>query len=170
MNVTIRILSTGAVLAAALTACGATATNPGGVSGATATAAPATPTPVPATAPPSSAPAASAPVVMVGTTPAGMVLAAGSNGRTLYMFGSDVAGSGRSNCNAGCIGEWPALTVAAGASPTAGPGVTGHLGTIVRGDGSTQVTYNGLPLYVFSGDSAAGQTNGDYPGWKHAAP
>ncbi len=34
------------------------------------------------------------------------------------------------------------------------------LGTITRDDGTTQVTYNGWPLYHFSGDTASGDTNG----------
>ena len=29
-----------------------------------------------------------------------------------------------------------------------------------RTDGTTQVTYNDWPLYLFSGDAAAGDTNG----------
>jgi predicted lipoprotein with Yx(FWY)xxD motif len=34
------------------------------------------------------------------------------------------------------------------------------LGTIKRGDGTTQVTYNHHPLYYYSGDSGPGQQNG----------
>jgi hypothetical protein len=34
------------------------------------------------------------------------------------------------------------------------------LGTLTRSDGSVQVTYNGWPLYTYTQDTAAGQTNG----------
>ncbi len=47
-------------------------------------------------------------------------------------------------------------------APTAGTGATASdLGTIARSDGTKQVSYAGHPLYYFSGDSAAGQTNGE---------
>jgi predicted lipoprotein with Yx(FWY)xxD motif len=48
--------------------------------------------------------------------------------------------------------------------------VTGTLATITRDDGSLQVTYNGLPLYFFSGDQAAGDAKGVYTNWEAVAP
>jgi predicted lipoprotein with Yx(FWY)xxD motif len=97
----------------------------------------------------------------------GTLMVAASNGMTLYTFTKDVAGSGTSACTDGCLTNWPALTVAAGDTPTGDSTVTGTLGTIVRADnGSTQVTYNGLPLYFFAKDTAPGDTNGIYPNWE----
>lgn len=81
-----------------------------------------------------------------------------SRGVTLYRYTEDSAGT--SACNGGCDTVWPALTVPAGTTPSAGPGVTGSLGTITRQDGSKQVTFDGSPLYTYSGDTAAGQTSG----------
>ena len=160
-------------VAPAPTAAPTSAPHPSMVATARPTAAP-TPRPAPPpTARPTMAPTpapAPASVVMTGLAGGQTVLVASSNHLTLYTYNADVAGSGTSNCNSGCISEWPPLTVPAGTMPTAGPGVTGHLGTIHRSDGSTQVTYNGKPLYFFGGDSAPGQTNGHYTGWSVATP
>lgn len=147
-----------------------------------ATTAPTTaPTQAPASqAPASEAPASQAPASVaasgatveaksVGTI--GTVLVAGSNGMTVYTFAMDTKDSGTSACTGGCITKWPALTVDAGSTPKAGDGVTGTLATITRpDDGKLQVTYNGLPLYFFSGDSAAGDANGVYTNWAAVKP
>jgi len=97
---------------------------------------------------------------------------AGSNGMTVYAFAKDVANSGTSACTATCITTWPALTVAAGTTPTVGAGATGTIGTITRPDsnGTLQVTYNGVPLYFFSGDHAVGDSNGIYTNWSTVKP
>ena len=78
-----------------------------------------------------------------------------TRGFTLYLFVPDTPTS--SNCNGSCAAYWPPVT----GTPTAGPGVTGRLGTITRSDGSTQATYDGHPLYTYIGDSPPGQANGN---------
>jgi predicted lipoprotein with Yx(FWY)xxD motif len=139
-----------------------------------ATAAPASsPSPAPAASVAASAPAAAGgPVVMTATVgTVGTLVVASSNGMTVYTFDKDVANSGTSACTGGCIAKWPALTVPAGSTPTGASGVTGKLGTITRADDSTlQVTYNGKPLYFFTGDKAAGDSNGIYTGWSAVKP
>jgi len=132
-----------------------------------------TPTAAPPTEAPTEAPSAAAGATIeaadVGTV--GTVLVAGSNQMTLYIFTQDVKDSGASVCTGGCLTTWPALTVAAGETPTAGEGVTGTLGTITRtDDGTLQVTYNGLPLYFFASDAAPGDANGVYEFWEVVAP
>jgi predicted lipoprotein with Yx(FWY)xxD motif len=80
---------------------------------------------------------------------------------TLYLLATDP--SGTSTCSGGCANNWPPLTVTGGAA--AGAGVDSSLlGTTTRADGSTQVTYNGHPLYYFRGDSAPGDQNGQGSG------
>ena len=120
----------------------------------------------------SAAPAAGSTLLATAVGSHGTLIVAGSNGMTVYQFGKDVAGSGTSACTGGCITKWPALTVPAGTTPTAGTGATGTIGTIARTDtnGALQVTYNGLPLYFFSGDKAAGDSNGIYTGWSAVKP
>jgi predicted lipoprotein with Yx(FWY)xxD motif len=101
----------------------------------------------------------------------GTVLVAGSNGMTVYIFTKDVKDSGKSSCSGECLATWPALTVDAGATPSGGSGVVGTLGTITRTDDqTTQVTYNGLPLYFFANDTAPGDANGVYENWEAVKP
>jgi predicted lipoprotein with Yx(FWY)xxD motif len=80
-----------------------------------------------------------------------------SQGRTLYLFQRD---SGRkSTCTGACAVEWPPLL--ATGKPTVGSGANASLvATSARSDGKSQVIYNGHPLYLFSADQKAGDTNG----------
>ena len=79
------------------------------------------------------------------------------SGKSLYLYTPDT--SSTSTCYGQCVAFWPAF-VTTGA-PKAGTGATaGMLGTSPRTDGTTQVTYNGHPLYYFKGDKAAGDTSG----------
>lgn len=122
---------------------------------------------------PSAPPPTSAPSSAAGATVEvkGAVLVAGSNGMSVYTFTKDTADSRKSACTGDCLTTWPALTVAAGGTPTAGTGISGKLGTITRADnGALQVTYNGLPLYFFSGDKAPGDLNGVYTNWNSVKP
>lgn len=87
----------------------------------------------------------------------GMILTDAA-GMTLYHFTRDAVNQ-PSQCTGDCATIWPPLTIASGA-PVAPEGLTGALSTVARADGSLQVTYNGLPLYLYANDAAAGETNG----------
>ena len=64
-----------------------------------------------------------------------------------------------SNCSGNCTQSWsPLLTVG---DAIGGEGVApDRLEVIARDDGSSQVTYNGWPLYYFAKDEKPGDTNG----------
>lgn len=78
------------------------------------------------------------------------------NGMTLYYFANDTVG--KSNCTGACATIWPAFYASnmnVGANLNAA-----DFGTITRSDGATQTTYDGWPLYNYSQDAQAGDTNG----------
>jgi predicted lipoprotein with Yx(FWY)xxD motif len=105
---------------------------------------------------PSPAPAASASGTALKTAKVmGTTVLTNAKGFTLYWFALDT--STTSKCNGSCAQAW--LPVPAPA--TAGTGVTGKIGMITRSDGSKQATYNGHPLYTFTGDTAPGQDKGN---------
>ncbi len=87
----------------------------------------------------------------------------GSNGMTLYTFTKD--GTASSTCYGQCAATWPPYTIGdASFLSNIQAGVTGDVGSIVRADGGTQVTYNGHPLYFYSKDTVSGDTNGQNVG------
>lgn len=99
--------------------------------------------------------------VQIGTVNGlGKVLVNGQ-GLTLYLFVPDKQ-SGSSTCNGACAEGWPPLLLPTGVTtPVAGSGVEASLlGTTHRSDGTTQITYNKWPLYLWQGDSEPGQATG----------
>jgi predicted lipoprotein with Yx(FWY)xxD motif len=85
----------------------------------------------------------------------GKTILTNTRGRTLYSLSAETRG--RFICTGACTSTWRPLVVPAGVKPT-GPV---KLGTIKRPDGRAQVTFEGRPLYRFSGDSRKGDVNGE---------
>ena len=79
-------------------------------------------------------------------------------GMTLYLYTPDKENV--SNCYDQCAVNWPPLLVDAGQAPAAGAGLTGELGVAERTDGGRQVTYNGMPLYLWIRDGQPGDVTG----------
>jgi predicted lipoprotein with Yx(FWY)xxD motif len=83
-----------------------------------------------------------------------------ARGRTVYLFLADEHNGQRSACFDECATAWPPVLTEG--RPVAGSGVDEHLlGTLDRGDGTTQVSYRGWPLYYFAKDQAPGDTTGE---------
>jgi predicted lipoprotein with Yx(FWY)xxD motif len=101
---------------------------------------------------PATARVASGSTVEARATRLGKILV-NSQGHTLYLFKKD--SRGKSSCTGACAKFWPPLR--ASGKPTAGRGLSASkLATIKRSDGKPQVTYNGHPLYRFTGDRKPG--------------
>ena len=132
-----------AALALALSAC-ASSSNPSAAASAPAAG---------ASSPP---PAAGVSVTTLGMrTINGTAVVTNAKGLTLYWFVPDTTTT--SKCTGSCATYWPPLT----GPVSAGVGVTGSLGSIIRSNGAMQATYDGHPLYTYAADSAPGQTKGN---------
>jgi predicted lipoprotein with Yx(FWY)xxD motif len=152
----IRQVTGAAAIVFALAGCAsASQTTPGSAYGTTAGA-----TAVAATGSSAAVPTQAGTILTIRKTKIGYVLT-NVKGLTLYWYGKDVKGK-RSACTGGCLTAWPAVT----GKPVAASGVrfNGKLGTISRGGGLLQATYNGYPLYTYSSDTAPGQTTGNGSG------
>jgi predicted lipoprotein with Yx(FWY)xxD motif len=79
------------------------------------------------------------------------------SGKAVYLWEKDTGTT--SMCTGACATAWPPVTTSGPAKAEDGANAA-MLGTTKRADGTTQVTYNGHPLYYFQGDTAPGQTNG----------
>jgi len=113
-------------------------------------------TPAGAASSSSSASASGGTVIETASSAAGMFLTNGS-GRAVYLWVKDTGDT--SNCSGACAGAWPPVTTT-GSATASGGAKASDLGTITRSDGTKQVTYDGHPLYYFSGDSGPGTASG----------
>jgi predicted lipoprotein with Yx(FWY)xxD motif len=80
-----------------------------------------------------------------------------TNTKGLTLYSLSVEKNGKFICTGSCTSTWIPLVVSAGTTPK-GPV---KLGTVKRPEGKIQVTFKGLPLYTFDGDSAKGQAKGE---------
>ncbi|MBT2534983.1 hypothetical protein [Arthrobacter sp. ISL-69] len=140
-------------LAVLLTACGGGTETPPTTAGGTTSASASAETSAPASSP---VPAGAA-ELKTASSGAGQIVVA-ANGMSVYFFTKDVKDSGTSACTGGCIAAWPPVLTES-ASPAV-DGVTGTVGTIATPEGKKQVTINGLPVYYYIQDKAAGDITG----------
>ena len=142
----------GLVLVMGVSACGGTTSS--GSTPSTPTTAPTTaPTPTPTTASAFTVQTAQATVNGKATT-----ILTNAQGLTLYYFTPDTAS--KTACTGACAQTWPPLLFTGTGNPTASTALPGELEVYKNANGN-QVIYNDHPLYIYSGDSAAGQTSGE---------
>ncbi len=99
--------------------------------------------------------AATKSTVKVTTVPGVGAVLSNPRGRTLYTL-TDTSGAAV-ECSGACASAWPPYTVSGTAKANAPKGVQ----SLAINRGTHQVTWKGLPLYTFSGDTAAKTANGN---------
>jgi predicted lipoprotein with Yx(FWY)xxD motif len=132
--------------AATVAACGSSSSSSGAAAGSS-----------------SSAPAGASVTISAKTVPGVGTVLVNGQGRTLYLLTSEKGGKITCTAANGCTEAWPEIVLASGTTaPTAGSGVQSSLlGTVKDASGNLEVTYNGWPLYTFSGDSGPGVAKGE---------
>lgn len=116
------------------------------------------------------------------TAPTGTVLSASSTaqlgvvvidglGWTLYRSDADSADPPTANCVDACATAWPPVLADPG-TPLSLEGVAQEdVGTVVRPDGSVQVTVGGWPVHRYAADPQPGATEGHgKDGWSAVTP
>ena len=116
------------------------------------------PSGVPGSVPPGSTPPPL--TVEVATSPVyGPVLVTPA-GMTLY----------RQSGTCACDGQYRPLLTQPGQPLRLPPLLQGQLGSVTRPDGSLQITFDGWPLYLYTGDLEPGDTNGVNLAWQIIKP
>ena len=108
------------------------------------------------TASSASAPSGPATVAVANNPKLGQIVVDGK-GMTLYLFEKDDE-SDESYCNGKCADVWPPLTTS-GSPQVKVPG--GKVTTFKREDGTTQVAFDGHPLYYYVKDTKPGDATGN---------
>jgi predicted lipoprotein with Yx(FWY)xxD motif len=80
--------------------------------------------------------------------------------RSLYVLSAEKGA--KLHCKSGCLTTWPPLLVKTSVkSISLGKGVKGKIGFVTRSKTMKQVTFNSYPVYQYSGDTGAKQSNGE---------
>jgi predicted lipoprotein with Yx(FWY)xxD motif len=110
-----------------------------------------------------SIPAVGTTVMIVQKTAIGYVLAE-ANRQVVYTYSKDKKG-GKPTCTGACAETW----IPATGTPQAGPAdvFSGQFGLVTRTDGTKQITYNGLPLYLLKGAAGMATTGNGQGGVWH---
>ena len=91
-----------------------------------------------------------APVTKVHDPNFGDVLATRA-GLALYTWDNEK--DGRVHCTGDCAIAWPPLTVRKSQVARRISGIHGMFATVRRPEGTTQITFNGQPVYTYVGDA-----------------
>jgi predicted lipoprotein with Yx(FWY)xxD motif len=110
-----------------------------------------------------SIPAAGTTVMIVQKSSIGYVLAE-ANHQVVYTYSKDKKG-GKPTCTGACAATWLPAT----GTPQAGPAdvFSGQFGLVTRANGTKQITYNGLPLYLLKGAAGMATTGNGQGGVWH---
>ena len=102
-------------------------------------------------------------VMIVQKSAIGYVLAE-ANHQVVYTYSKDKKG-GKPTCTGTCAATWLPAT----GTPQAGPAdvFSGQFGLVTRADGTKQITYNGLPLYLLKGAAGMATTGNGQGGVWH---
>ena len=102
-------------------------------------------------------------VIIVQRSAIGFVLAL-ANGQVVYTNTKDTKG-GTPTCTGSCASLWPPVT----GNPVASSATKGlgTLGTVSDGSGAKQITYNGMPLYIYKGAKALSTSGNGMDGRWH---
>jgi len=105
-------------------------------------------------------------VMIVQKSAVGYVLAE-ANHMVVYTYSKDKEG-GKPTCTGTCAETWLPAT----GTPQAGPAdvFPGQFGLVTRADGSKQITYKGLPLYLLKGARPLAVTGNGQGGVWHVVP
>ncbi len=161
------ILCIATTLAALIAACGSSSTTTGSGSSSSSTTS-STPTSSSSysngygssTTPTATAAASGSVVIKTATITVkgqSMTVLTNAAGFTLYYFKPDTPT--KAVCTGSCAQKWPPLLVTGSATPTSAATLPGKL-TVVNSANGNQVQYNGHFLYTYSGDTTAGEANG----------
>ncbi|MFF5013352.1 hypothetical protein [Streptomyces sp. NPDC001165] len=118
---------------------------------------------------PATAPEPPPVTLMVGDSDTMGLVYTDLDGHTVYRYDPEGT-TGTVRCTGRCTNTRKPLLARPGTELRLPPGLVGTLGTVSRPDGGRQVTYDGSPLYTFTGDTQPADSVGVDLDWHVVRP